>query len=427
MNFTPTTYWGVHRLARNANYLFFGTQKRIFKKVAFYFVIASVTTIAVACVKGYQVSKSSTQNTSNTAPYYSHLSSIFAESVFDYFTDHNQALDVFLTARNNQLISDKPAVLVHVDSHCDYYDNEYLYDDIGNFIHQLMINNDVAEVYWIKPPHLKGKNNTSGVRIVDKKSKRVLPAKPVDFNSSPDRYRNIPIHEIQIIDLPGNLGDDGRPIVLDIDADFFADANGNDEQGKVLHEDDLLDFVKQLNEKNIRPALTLGAMSPVWTTSSAAPALERFFQDIGANSKTNGDLIAGYDHQHAVIDDNYNGIRKRGLPIIQRSRDPDLQATYAMRFQDFHQQEGPDHKTPIDDPGNAEYQQVIAKLCNIYRTNENEVGQKLVSWDLKDGTPDNFVNYVEIEKNLLSLAQSSTRTPLPATTGTSTSSRLHLD
>jgi hypothetical protein len=175
--------------------------------------------------------------------------------VFDYFTDHNQGLDVFLTTRNNQLISDKPVVLVHVDSHCDYYDNEYLYDDIGNYIHQLMINNDVAEVYWIKPPHLKGKDNTSGVRIVDKRSKRVLPAKPVDFDSSPDRYRNIPIHEIQIEDLPDNLGEDGRPVVLDIDADFFADANDNDEQGKVLHEDDLLDFVQQLKEKNIRPTL----------------------------------------------------------------------------------------------------------------------------------------------------------------------------
>lgn len=358
-----------------------------------------------------KVSKNSTENTSNTEPYNSHLSAIFAESVFDYFTDHNQALDVFLTARNNQLISDKPVVLVHVDSHCDYYDNEYLYDDIGNYIHQLIVNNDVAEVYWIKPPHLQGKNKTSGVRIVDKRSKRVLPAKPVDFDSSPDRYRNIPIHEIQIEDLPDDLGEDGRPVVLDIDADFFADATGNDAQGKVLHEDDLLYFVQQLNEKNIRPTLTLEAMSPVWTTSSAAPALERFFQDIGANSKTNGDLIAGYDHQHAVIDDNSNGIRKRGLPIIQRSSVPDLQATYAMRFQDFHQQEGPDHKTPIDDAGNAEYQQVIAKLCSIYSANENEVQQKLESWDLKDGTQDNFVNYVEIEKNLLSIAIFGTDTP----------------
>jgi hypothetical protein len=185
--------------------------------------------------------------------------------------------------------------------------------------------------------------------------------------------------------------------------------------------------VQQLKEKNIRPTLTLGAMSPVWTTHSAAPALERFFQDIGANSKTNGDLIAGYDHHHAVIDDNSNGIRKRGLPIIERSSDPDLQATYAMRFQDFHQQEGPDHKTPIDDAGNAEYQQVFAKLCSIYRTNENEVQQKLESWDLKDGTQDNFVNYVQIEKNLLSLSQFSARTPLPATTSASTSSRHHRD
>ena len=414
-------------MALNFNYLFFRTQKRILKKVAIYCAIVTVTAIALACVNGNQVSKNSTENTRNAEPYNSHLSTIFAESVFDYFTDHNQALDVFLTARNNQLISDEPVVLVHVDSHCDYYDNEYLYDDIGNYIHQLMVNNDVAEVYWIKPPHLKGKNSTSGVRIVDKKSKRVLPVKPVDFDSSPDRYRNIPIHEIQIEDLPENLGVDGRPVVLDIDADFFADANGNEEQGKVFHEDDLLYFVQQLNEKNIRPTLTLGAMSPVWTTPSAAPALERFFQDIGANSKTSGDLIAGYDHQHAVIDDNSNGIRKRGLPIIQRSSDPDLQATYSMRFQDFHQQEGPDHKTPIDDAGNAEYRQVIAKLCSIYRTNEYKVQQKLESWDLKDGTQDNFVNYAAIEEHLLSLSQFSARTPLPATIGVSTSSRHHRD
>ena len=407
-------------MALNFNYFFFRTQKRILKKVKIYCAIAMVATIAVAFVNCDPVSKGSTENNRNTEPYYYHLSTIFAESVFDYFTDHNQALDVFLTVRNNQLISDKPAVLVHVDSHCDYYDNEYLYDDIGNFIHQLMVNNDVSEVYWVKPPHLKGKNNTSGVRIVDKRSKRVLSVKPVDFDLTPDRYRNIPIHEIQIEDLPDNLGEDGRPVVLDIDADFFADANGNDEQGEVLHEGDLLYFVQQLIEKNIRPALTLGAMSPVWTTPSAEPALERFFQDIGANSKTNGDLIAGYDHHHAVIDDNSNGIRKRGLPIIQRSSAPDLQATYAMRFQDFHQQEGHDHKTPIDDAGNAEYQQVIAMLCSIYRTIKNEVQQKLESWDLKDGTQDNFVNYVEIEKNLLSIAQSSARTHLSATTSAPT-------
>ena len=76
-----------------------------------------------------------------------------------------------------------------------------------------------------------------------------------------------------------------------------------------------------------------------------------------------------------------------------------------MRFQDIQQQEGPDHKTPVDDAGNAEYRQVITKLCRIYSAGENEVRQKLASWDLKDGTQDNFVNYVEIENNLLPIAR----------------------
>ena len=76
-----------------------------------------------------------------------------------------------------------------------------------------------------------------------------------------------------------------------------------------------------------------------------------------------------------------------------------------MRFQDFHQHEGPDYKTPVADAGNAEFRQVIAKLCRIYSASESEVRQKLASWDLKDGTQDNFVNYVEIENNLLPIAR----------------------
>ncbi|MBF0441800.1 MAG: hypothetical protein HQK54_07855 [Oligoflexales bacterium] len=365
------------------------------------------------------------ENTNGNYAYVDKLDAIFKKSSFDYFPEHNQTIDALKIARETGLIPKSPATLIHVDAHPDYAtseDNDY--HKIGSYINYLLVENYVSKVYFIGTPY-EGRKSSEDTLYIDKNRKIVTGKKPDDYDTNQSKYTKVVIPTILVEELPAISSKGDTPIILDIDADYFPNIISSEEELDASFGN----FLDALSQKGITPDFTTGAMSKKYVNyrfsenehPKVLQKLERFFQDIGAHSKTKGDLVAGYDHQR-------ESPNQRGLPIIKRVGNSDLQALYALRFVDFHNGSSVDGKVSID-KSDPKGEKATAELVRIYGSSEEKVKKTLEDWDAADGQKDGKVDYNAIEKQLIDKLQGSksegtapapaaTSKPAPAATAT---------
>ena len=186
--------------------------------------------------------------------YAAQLKRIFDGSLFDYFQNHNQALDIIEALTQDGLLQKKPATLIHFDSHSDmcrlsrkeyFYDNKYGHS-ISTYINTLILEGRVEEIYWVIPDESRTPENLyffwnpstgtdeyfgmfNGPKTqtfyVDERDIDIYFDRPDDYNDNPARYRKVTFHKVILEELRLERYD--RPVIIDIDADYFSN-NGFD-------------------------------------------------------------------------------------------------------------------------------------------------------------------------------------------------------
>jgi hypothetical protein len=337
--------------------------------------------------------------------YNNSLQNIFENSISDYFTHHNMALDTLDVAKKEGL-SNSPTTLIRFDAHRDMLFQEVdKSQNIGTYVNTILKNENIKDVYnVIYNDQQKEKDQPSIVidypknRIiyVDKSANKLLFEKPADYDKNPSKYREINYHETSIEDLPSFKNKKG--IMLDIDADYFDDSSSNINYTKEELKNKIENFVETLDEKGIKPEITTCAISPGWTKSNSVNYIERFFQDINEKSSID-DLLMGYRRNNpegSISTQNPN--KSFSGKNIKRDEDPLYRTLYDMRFADMHSNQ--DNIIKIDE-NDKEYKDSINAVMHNYDINEKEAKEKLFELDKMDGEKNNIINPNEIEKKIV--------------------------
>ena len=352
--------------------------------------------------------------------YEAQLSRIFGGSLFDYFQNHNQALDIIDALTEDGLLQKKPATLIHFDSHSDMYRVSRKEDKTPNYgqgyadyINSLILDGTVEELFWVIPDESRTPENQeiywnpetgidevfhsvmfNGTRTqtfyVDERDKDISFDKPDDYNVNPAWYRTITFHKVILEELQLERND--RPIIIDIDADYFCNT-GNDTPNEMIvpyDEYNITRFLTTLENLGIRPMLTMGALSPGYTFDEDKIALERFFQDIGASTQK-GDYLIAYKHHDKFGDEIW------GRNTRRQSKDL-YQGIYEMSYIDLRTIT-PDYMTPVNDTS-VEYKKVNKRIQMLLGISEQKAATLLSDWDNEDGCRDSTVHYYQIEQNI---------------------------
>jgi len=354
------------------------------------------------------------------------LSRIFGGSLFDYFQNHNQALDIIEVLTQEGFIK-KPATLIHIDTHSDMYrlsyKNEKSPSNFGqtfaSYVNTLILEGTVAEIHWVLPDVSRTPENREilwnpetgsdshfvlfngpGTQTfyVDERDRDICYDKPDDYNLNPARYRKVMFHKVILEELELERSD--RPVIVDIDADYFSN-NGYDTANEMVvpyKEQDISRLLSTLENLGIRPILTMGSLSPEYTHEKDQLALERFFQEIGART-LKGDYLIGYKH-HDQWGDIITG---RNIP--RQSKDL-YRGIYELSYIDLRSNT-PDYLTLISDTS-TEYIKVNKRIQMLLGISEQKSAALLLNWDNEDGNRDSAVSYYQIEQNV----QNSNGTPL---------------
>ncbi len=371
----------------------------------------------------------------------------FGDATFDYFEHHNQAIDAITAMRaDGELLADKPAVLVHFDTHADLRTDSRNYEHIGNYVSKLAENNQVDTMYWVMPEEAVQRNpqmwrtgpeDGSGTLadlmlwgpdtqeiFYSKKHHSPLqavsdengwrPARPEDYGLSADDVFSITVHKVTMEQLKTaakaqEVGRPGQPVIADIDADYFANTTQVmfKDGGFNLHrleDGELDDFVADINtvvNHGVKFDAALFAMSRDYTDPHAQQELQAFGQMIGASSKYGGDYIAGYTLGHTS---GYNGNVHEDGPIIRR--EGDLHVPYAMSVADVNG--GGNDGVVATNGGDDESQWAMQAIRQMGGYSAKQARKKMKQWDKKDGTPDGQIDYRALEERLLLSAATGT-------------------
>ncbi len=221
---------------------------------------------------------------------------------YDVVAHHNQAIDTIrYVAKQGGL---KENVLLHFDTHSDIMTSGSA-ESIADYINQLAAKDNVSEIYWVIPewtkhPDMKAANKQiwesmqeTGEKhffgdarkvytaYVHKESGDLIFQPPV---SNADSYRKITIHKIYRDELP-DFKNDGRDIILDVDADYFSNlgvdtwvssANSLYNPSKTDLNESLDMFFADIS-KIKQPSLVLLSRSPKYTAPEDIPVIEGRF------------------------------------------------------------------------------------------------------------------------------------------------------
>lgn len=233
--------------------------------------------------------------------------------------NHNESLAVLKKAREQGLLKE-PITLLHFDTHSDLYNKPTSQSSIADWINATINNGDASEIYWVLPDWTKGDKAKvefwEEYKTGDKdKSSIILTApkdgfiyinkthekgvycyddisffdKPKDYEENKDKYRVVKFHKVTIDDLP-SFKDDKR-IYLDFDSDYFSNS-GYDTVGEEnnLTSQELSETfsktVRVLNEKDIKPLIFSGTMSPMYLPDEDITDVKKFYEDFMKNRPT---------------------------------------------------------------------------------------------------------------------------------------------
>jgi hypothetical protein len=225
---------------------------------------------------------------------------------------------------------------------------------------------------------------------VDKRDRDINFDRPEDYNVNPKRYTKVIFHKVILEEL--KLKQYDRPVIFDIDADYFSN-NGYDTANELVvtyKEENIKRFLSTLENLGVKPILTMGSLSPEYTNEKDRITLERFFQDIGACTQT-GDYLIGYRHHDTW------GDKIIGSNIRRQSKDL-YQGIYEMSYVDLRTN-APDSFTIINDTS-VEYKKVNKKIQMLLGISVQKSTKLLFNWDKEDGCRDSTVYYNKIEQNV---------------------------
>lgn len=234
--------------------------------------------------------------------------------------NHNESLGILDQARKKGLLKE-PMTLLHFDTHSDLFSVPTSRHSIADWINATVMNGDTSEIYWVLPDWTKDdkardefweKYKTGITRrelvifttpkdgniYVNKNPKTSYDNRisffeePEDYETNKDNYRVVKFHKVTIDELP-SFKDDKR-VYLDFDSDYFSNS-GHETAGGVISKNNLTSqelsetfskTVRVLNEKDVKPLIFSGTMSPEFLPDEDIPDVKRFYQDFVKNSPT---------------------------------------------------------------------------------------------------------------------------------------------